>query len=82
MQKTDTAELKREAVRLAQTSGKPIAKVARELNISDTSIHQWRKELGAHGLVETALWIALVPCRIEQIAAISPNSLLAFHRRF
>ncbi|GHO68250.1 transposase [Ktedonobacter sp. SOSP1-52] len=49
VQKTYTAEFKREAVRLAQTSGKPIAQVARELGISDTSIHQWRKELAALG---------------------------------
>jgi transposase len=44
-QKTYPPEFKREAVRLAQTSGKSIAQVARELDISDTSIHQWRKEL-------------------------------------
>jgi transposase len=49
VQKTYTPEFKREAVRLAQTSGKPIAQVARELGISDTSIHQWRKELTEHG---------------------------------
>ena len=49
VQKTYTQEFKREAVRLAQTSGKPIAQVARELGISDTSIHQWRKELTEHG---------------------------------
>ena len=49
VQKTYTVEFKREAVRLAQTSGKPIAQVARELGISDTSIHQWRKELAEHG---------------------------------
>ncbi len=48
VQKTYTVEFKREAVRLAQTSGKPIAQVARELGISDTSIHQWRKELTEH----------------------------------
>ena len=48
VQKTYTIEFKREAVRLAQTSGKPIAQVARELGISDTSIHQWRKELTEH----------------------------------
>ena len=36
-------------MRLAQTSGKPIAQVARELGISDTCIHQWRKELAQHG---------------------------------
>ncbi len=47
-QKTYTAEFKREAVRLAQSSGKPITHIARELGISDTSIHQWRKELAEH----------------------------------
>jgi transposase len=49
VQKTYTPVFKREAVRLAQTSGKPIAHVARELGISDTSLHQWRKELAEHG---------------------------------
>ncbi len=49
VQKTYTVEFKREAVRLAQTSGKPIAQVARELGISDSSIHQWRKELAERG---------------------------------
>jgi transposase len=50
MQKrTYTQEFKREAVRLAQTSGKPITQIARELGISDASIHQWRKELAEHG---------------------------------
>jgi transposase len=49
VQKTYTAEFKREAVQLAQTSGKPITQIARELGVSDTSIHQWRKELTEHG---------------------------------
>lgn len=49
-QKTYTAELKREAVRLAETSGKPITHIAREWGISDTSIHLWRKELAEHGV--------------------------------
>ena len=49
VQKVSTREFKEEAVRLAQTSGKPIIQVARELGISDTSIHQWRKELAQHG---------------------------------
>lgn len=48
-QKTYSAEFKREAVRWAQTSGKPIAQVARQLGISDTAIYQWRKELAAPG---------------------------------
>jgi transposase len=49
VQKVYTREFKEEAVRLAQTSGKPITQVARELGISDSSIHQWRKELVHHG---------------------------------
>ena len=49
VQKTYTQEFKREAVRLVQTSGKSIAQIARELGISDSSIHQWRKELAEHG---------------------------------
>ncbi len=49
VQKVYTKVFKEEAVRLAQTSGKPITQVARELGISDTSIHQWRKELTHHG---------------------------------
>lgn len=49
VQKTYTAEFKCEAVRLAQTSGKPIAQIARELGVADSSIHQWRKELAERG---------------------------------
>src|SRR5258708_28876495 len=49
VQKVYTRELKEQAVPLAKTSGKSIAQVARELGISDTSIHQWRKELAQHG---------------------------------
>ena len=48
-QKTYTQEFNREAVGLAQTGGKPIAQIARELGISDSSSHQWRKELAEHG---------------------------------
>ncbi len=49
VQKVYTREFKEEAVRLTQTSGKSITQVARELGISDTSIHQWRKELTQQG---------------------------------
>lgn len=48
-QKVYTQEFKEEAVRQAQTSGKPITQIACELGISDTSIHQWLKELVQHG---------------------------------
>jgi transposase len=49
LQKVYTKEFKEEAVRLAKTSGKPIAQIARELGISDSAIHGWRKELAEHG---------------------------------
>ena len=49
VQKVYKREFKEEAVGLAQTSGKPITHIARELGISDASIHQWRKELAQHG---------------------------------
>lgn len=49
VQKVSTKECKEEAVRLAQTSGKPIAQIARELGISDSAIHGWRKELAEYG---------------------------------
>ena len=49
VQKVYTQEFKEEAVRLARTSGKSIVQVARELGISDTRVHQWRKELTEHG---------------------------------
>lgn len=48
-QRTFTREFKVEAVRLAETSGKPIAELARELGVSDSTIHNWRQELAQHG---------------------------------
>lgn len=41
VQKTYTSEFKREAVRLAQASGKPIAQVTCELGISDICARSW-----------------------------------------
>ncbi len=49
IQKVYGKEFKEEAVRLAATSGKPVAQVARELGISDSAIHGWRRELAEHG---------------------------------
>jgi transposase len=49
IQKVYTKEFKEEAVRLAETSGKTIAEIARELGISDSAIHGWRKQLADHG---------------------------------
>ena len=49
LQRVSSKELKEEAVRLVQTSGKPLAQIARELGISDSAIHGWRRELAQHG---------------------------------
>jgi len=49
IQKVYTKEFKQEAVRLVETSGKSISQIARELGISDSAIHNWRKESAEHG---------------------------------
>lgn len=48
-QRTYTKECKVEAVRLAETSGKPITELTRDLGVSDSTIHNWRKQLAEHG---------------------------------
>jgi transposase-like protein len=42
-QRTFMKEFKQEAVRLAQTSGKSITQVARDLGIADSTLHHWCK---------------------------------------
>lgn len=37
-----TEEFKREAVRLMETSGKPVAQIARDLGINDNNLYRWR----------------------------------------
>jgi transposase len=41
-----TEEFKREAVRLMETSGKPIAHLARELGVNDNNLYHWRGRYG------------------------------------
>ena len=38
-------EFKQEAVRLAETSNKPVTQIARELGVRQNQIYKWRKEL-------------------------------------
>jgi transposase len=42
-----TEEFKREAVRLMETSGKPIAELARDLGINDNNLYRWRGQYGS-----------------------------------
>ena len=48
-QRTFTKACKLEAVRLANTSGKPITEIARNLGISESAIHNWRKQFAQQG---------------------------------
>jgi len=48
-QRVFTQEFKREAVQLAETSGKSMTQIARDLGISDSALHAWRKQFGEHG---------------------------------
>ena len=45
-QKTYTEEFKREAVHLMETSGKPVAQIARDLGVNDSVLHRWRGVYG------------------------------------
>lgn len=42
--KVYTAEFKREALNLVESSGKPLAQVARELGISDNTLQGWKQQ--------------------------------------
>jgi transposase len=46
-----TEELKREAVRLMETSGKAIAEIARDLGINDNNLYRWRRSYGSPSAV-------------------------------
>ena len=45
--RTYTEEFKREAVRLMETSDKPMAEMARDLGINDNNLYRWR---GLYGI--------------------------------
>jgi transposase len=48
-QRTFTKEFKREAVQLVKTSHKPLAQIARDLGIADSTLHHWRQLFTEHG---------------------------------
>jgi transposase len=45
-----TAEFKAEAVRLAASSGKPLAQIARELGINGEVLRSWKRQAGGGGM--------------------------------
>lgn len=42
-----TEDFKREAVRLMETSGKPVAQIARDLGVNDNNLYRWRGLYGS-----------------------------------
>lgn len=48
-QRTFTKEFKLEAVQLVKTSTKPLAQIARDLGIADSTLHHWRQLFAEHG---------------------------------
>ena len=48
--KTYTREFKLEALRLAETSGRPITQVERELGLGQGTIAHWRREVQRNGV--------------------------------
>ena len=42
-QRTFTKEFKLEAVQLVKSNHKPLAQIARDLGIADSTLHHWRK---------------------------------------
>ena len=48
-QRTFTKELKLEAVQLVKTSNKPLAQIARDLGIADSTLHHGRQLEASHG---------------------------------
>ena len=47
--KTYSREFKVEAIQLAETSGKPIAAIERDLGLSVGQIHHWKRQLANEG---------------------------------
>jgi len=48
-QRTFTKEFKVEAVQLVQSSKKPLAQIARDLGIADSTLHHWCQLLSEQG---------------------------------
>lgn len=51
--KSYTEEFKREAVQLMETSGKPVAQLARDLGINDNNLYRWRGVYGSQSQAHT-----------------------------
>lgn len=60
-------EFKREAVRLMETSGKPIAELARDLGINDNNLYRWRGLYGSQFQVHTNGSVAEMTAELKRL---------------
>lgn len=60
-------EFKREAVRLMETSGKPIAELARDLGINDNNLYRWRGLYGSQSQVHTNGSVAEMTAELKRL---------------
>lgn len=51
--KNHTEAFKREAVRLMESSGQPVAQIARDLGINDNNLYRWRGMYGSQSAAST-----------------------------
>jgi transposase len=64
-QRSYTDHFRREAVRLMETSGKPVAQLARDLGVNENALYRWRRRFGSgqrkHQQEQPAVWTYLKP---------------------
>jgi len=62
-----TEEFKREAVQLMETSGKPIAELARDLGINDNNLYRWRGLYGSQSQGNTNGSVAEMEAELKRL---------------
>ncbi len=60
-------EFKREAVRLMETSGKPVAQLARDLGINDNNLYRWRGLYGSGFEAKTTGSVAEMEAELKRL---------------
>jgi len=65
--KSYTEEFRREAVRLMETSGKPVAQIARDLGINDNNLYRWRGMYGSQSQDSTNGSVAEMEAELKRL---------------
>lgn len=62
-----TEAFKREAVRLMESNGKPVAQLARDLGINDNNLYRWRALYGSQGEAEPKGGMSQLEAELKQL---------------